>query len=153
MKTIVVTTDLSDESKVAFEPSRSLAKVFNAQIILLAVIEDPAQAAMVYALDLEVLPDPVVQKQILQRVRADLQDLSQRYFQDILCDVCAIEASSPTHREIINFAKSRSADLIVMATHGRTGLVHMLIGNITEKVVRESHCPVLTIPINRPSTR
>jgi nucleotide-binding universal stress UspA family protein len=47
--------------------------------------------------------------------------------------------------EIINSAKDLPADLVVMGTHGRTGLKHMLIGSVAEKVVRKSPCPVLTV--------
>jgi nucleotide-binding universal stress UspA family protein len=47
--------------------------------------------------------------------------------------------------EIIQFAKEKDIDLIVMGTHGHTGLVHVLMGSVTEKVVRKSPCPVLTV--------
>jgi nucleotide-binding universal stress UspA family protein len=49
--------------------------------------------------------------------------------------------------EIIRIAKERSADLIVIGTHGRTGIDHMLFGSTAEKVVRKSSCPVLTVRI------
>ena len=47
--------------------------------------------------------------------------------------------------EIIKFAREAEIDLIVIGTHGRTGLSHMLMGSVAEKVVRKAHCPVLTI--------
>ncbi len=47
--------------------------------------------------------------------------------------------------DIIKFAKENSTDLIVIATHGLTGLEHMLLGSVTEKVVRMAHCPVFTV--------
>jgi len=47
--------------------------------------------------------------------------------------------------EIIRFAKEEDIDLIVMSSHGRTGLTHMLLGSTTEKVVRKAPCPVLTV--------
>jgi nucleotide-binding universal stress UspA family protein len=49
------------------------------------------------------------------------------------------------HEVIVETAKARKADLIVMATHGRGGLSHLLMGSVTEKVVRSAPCPVLTI--------
>jgi nucleotide-binding universal stress UspA family protein len=48
-------------------------------------------------------------------------------------------------REILDYAVKHEIDLIVMATHGRTGLAHALLGSVAEKVVRKSRCPVLTI--------
>jgi nucleotide-binding universal stress UspA family protein len=47
--------------------------------------------------------------------------------------------------EIIKVAKEKEVDLIVMGTHGRTGLAHVLIGSVAEKVVHHAHCPVLTV--------
>ena len=49
------------------------------------------------------------------------------------------------HSEIVNFAKNQGADLIAMATHGLSGLEKLLIGSTTEKVVRKSEVPVLTV--------
>ena len=54
----------------------------------------------------------------------------------------------PPFLEIIRYAKSNDIDLIIMATHGRTGLAHIMIGSVVEKVVRKAPCPVLTV---RPS--
>lgn len=47
--------------------------------------------------------------------------------------------------EILNYAKQGAYDLIVMGTHGRTGLPHLLLGSVAEKVLRSAHCPVLTV--------
>jgi nucleotide-binding universal stress UspA family protein len=55
-----------------------------------------------------------------------------------------IREGSPFY-EIIRYAKERDIDLIVMGTHGRSGLVHVLLGSVTEKVVRKAPCPVLTV--------
>lgn len=49
------------------------------------------------------------------------------------------------HSEIVRFAKEGGFDLIVMGTHGRTGVAHALIGSVAERVVRKAHCPVLTV--------
>ncbi|MGB9441534.1 MAG: universal stress protein [Desulfobacterales bacterium] len=51
----------------------------------------------------------------------------------------------PAAEKIIEAAKDKDADMIVMATHGRTGLSHALMGSVAEKVVRQAPCPVLTI--------
>ncbi|RME00402.1 MAG: universal stress protein, partial [Deltaproteobacteria bacterium] len=47
--------------------------------------------------------------------------------------------------EIVRFSREISADLIVMGTHGRTGIAHILIGSVAEKVVRKAQCPVMTV--------
>lgn len=56
----------------------------------------------------------------------------------------AKEAGEPA-AEIVAFARERGVDLLVLGTHGRTGLEHALMGSIAERVVRKAHCPVLTV--------
>ena len=146
MKNIVVTTDLSEESKAAFELALQFAKAFHGTIHLLAVVEDPAQAAMLYALDFPVSPIADVQHQLRDKVRADLDALSKQYFTDVQCIPHVIEASGAVHDEIIDFAQSLPADLLVISSHGRAGLSRLLIGSVVEKVVRECPCPVVTVP-------
>ena len=51
----------------------------------------------------------------------------------------------PPFLEIIRYAKENEIDLIVLGTHGRTGLAHVLLGSVAEKVVRKASCPVLTV--------
>jgi nucleotide-binding universal stress UspA family protein len=54
------------------------------------------------------------------------------------------ESASP-HGEILHAAKEKGADLIVLGTHGRTGVPHLLFGSVAERVVRQATCPVLTV--------
>ena len=58
--------------------------------------------------------------------------------------VSAIQHGNP-FMEIMRYAREQQIDLIVMGTHGRTGLPHAIIGSVAERVVRSSHCPVLTV--------
>ena len=146
MKKIVVTTDLSDQSKVAFPVAAKLAQTFGSEIVLLAVIEDPSQAALNYALEFPVFPNPDIREQLTNKIRTDLQKLSEANFATIKCGVSVREAKGAVHHEIIACAREHTADLIVIATHGRSGLKRMLIGSVAEKVVREAACPVLTVP-------
>ena len=146
MKKILVTTDLSSESSTAFKWAADLAQTFKCPIVLLAVIEDLSQAAVVYAMDFPVLPDPEVQKQVLTKVREELAQIRQQHFSTLQCEPIVREARGPVHTEILSTASEAGADLIVIATHGRTGLSRLLIGSVTERVVREAKCPVLTVP-------
>ncbi len=146
IKTIIVTTDLSDESKAAFPLAKELAKRFNSELILLAVVEDLSQAAMAYAMDFPVLPDADLQRQLLERVSKELEEIRKSYFADTSCVCLVHEAHAPVHTEVVKLARLKNADLIIMATHGRTGIGRLLIGSVAEKIVREAHCPVLTVP-------
>ncbi len=146
MKKILVTTDLSKASLGAIEAAKTFARTTAAEIILLCVVEDPSQAAMAYALDFPVLPDPQVQRDLLHRLQRELQSIARSSFGDVVVTTEVLEASGPVHSAVLAFAKEHQVDLIVIATHGRTGVRHLLIGSVTERLVRESHCPVLVVP-------
>jgi len=146
MKKILITTDLSDSSKKAFSVGKEFAQAFNAEILLLAIIEDPSQAALAYAFEFTVLPSLDVLEQVKLKVQAELQSIEQNEFGGFRIKSAVREAVGPPHLEIVNFAKENNVDLIVMATHGRGGFSRMFLGSVTEKVLHQAPCPVVTIP-------
>lgn len=146
MKAIILTTDLSNESLAAFAKAVELAQTFKSKVYLLAVIEDPAQAAFAYALDFPVFPDPDIHKQVIEKVRSDLKELAAKHLSNVTYETVVEEATGSVHGTIIDFARSHKADVIILSTHGRTGLSRMLIGSVAERVIRESECPVLVVP-------
>ena len=146
MKTIIVTTDLSDESKKAFSLASQLAKTYSSKLILLSVLEDPTQLAMVYAMDFVVLPDPSIQQQLKDKVKSELDKFAKENFGGVVPQTVVQEASGSVHNEILELAKKEKADLIVMATHGRSNLERFFLGSVTEKVLRHSACPVMVVP-------
>lgn len=148
MKTILVTTDFSEESKKAFPIAKELASLYNSKILLLSVMENPALATMAYAIDVPILPDPNIQKELESKLKLKLEEVKNTFFANCDCESKLIETNHTIDHEILSFAKNISADLIVVATHGRTGLARLLIGSIAEKIVRGAHCPVLSVPSN-----
>jgi len=76
-------------------------------------------------------------------VKDRLQRIADRYFRDRRCETLLVQGEPP--KAIIGAAEDFEADLIVMATHGHTGLNRALLGSTTERVVRESPVPVLTV--------
>jgi len=74
----------------------------------------------------------------------NIRSIAHKWFEGVTPFEIAIRAGDPA-AEIIAAGKEFHADLIVMATHGRTGVEHMLLGSVAERVVRESHRPVLTV--------
>jgi nucleotide-binding universal stress UspA family protein len=143
---IIVTTDLSDESFQALPVALQYSKALGAPVILLAVIEDPAQAAFAFALDYPVAATVEIQNQLIEKVKSDLESLAKERLSGVQCECVVTEAPGPVHLEILRVANERHAQLLVMATHGRAGFVHLLIGSVVERVVREAHCPVLVVP-------
>ena len=147
MQTYLVTTDLSEESKAAFATAASFARRNQARIVLLAVIEDAAQAAMLYAMELPVSPSDNLQKQFLDTVTAELESIAAEFFAGIECETVVIESSKNAAIEITAYAAKHKTDLIVMSTRGKSGITRLLTGNVTIQVLREAACPVLVVPL------
>jgi len=146
LREILVTTDLSEESTAAFGLARDLAEAAGAGIALLTVVEDPVPLRFVTAEVPTPLVDPnldaVVEearRQAMERLEVMKVRLGSR------CgDALAIQGISAA-REILRVAEERRSDLIVLATHGRSGLARVALGSTAERIVREAPCPVLTV--------
>ena len=143
---VVLTTDLSPESHVAFDVAREYATALKAEIHLLTVLEDPAQAAVVYAMEFPVFPGVEVQKQLVDKVKKELASLVTLKLSGVQVKAVVKEAKGSIHNEIIEYATSQDARLVVISTHGRGGLKSLLIGSVAERVARYAKCPVLVVP-------
>lgn len=151
LQRILVPIDFSERSEQALWFAAELAQSYRGQLTLLHVVEEVALPG-VYGLD----PVPVNTPDVMARARASLDDLVQQ----LPDDVPATAVVMPGHaaRDILAYADEQDTDLIVIATHGRTGIEHLLLGSVTEKVVRLAPCPVCTMrstmpPVNIPETR
>ena len=140
IRQILAPTDFSECSKQAVACAYELAQTFGAKLVLLHVVEElpsyigfipPAGAAMLLE-DLE------------SQARLDLIEVLPE------AEAAGVEVTrqvvmgSPAH-EIVEVATAEKVDLIVIATHGRTGLSHLVMGSVAERVVRTALCPVMTI--------
>jgi nucleotide-binding universal stress UspA family protein len=139
VKTILVPTDFSAASLKAVAFAKQLARAFGARVSLLHVIEPivlPDAAAMI------ALPDD----QLAARMHKELQKLAQNFEDaDFKFESFLVRKGTPFHEITLAGATSKS-DLIVIATHGYTGLKHVLLGSTAERVVRHARCPVLVVP-------
>lgn len=139
-KTILVPTDLSAYSLSALQYAVEIAKLFEAKITVLHVCESKKPSTK---------KSGGIQKKDsrskeVKNIREQLSRLLVNYNVVAQSLQIFIKHGSPV-REIIHTSRDLPADLIVMSTHGRTGLHHVLMGSVAEKVVRYSTCPVLTI--------
>ena len=119
-----------------------MAEAFGASLHVVHVMEDllaHAWAAEVYVASMPNLREEI-EKESRQRLGAMLTDGER----ERLRAETALLAGNP-FLEIIRYAKAHDIDLIVMGTHGRGPIAHMLLGSVAEKVVRKSPCPVLTV--------
>ena len=141
MPGIVLTTDLSDESRRAFGPVRALAKKLGLDVVLLSVLEDlpfePSAGGL-----MAVYPDRTQMKQDWEK---GLTVAAEGFGRDVCKRVAVLEAAD-VPRAIVEFAHQQKADYIAMATHGRSGLRRLLLGSVAEQVVRHAHVPVLLYP-------
>lgn len=144
-KTILVPHDFSSAANHAVAIARDEAKAHGAKILLLHVIDLPTSIKA----DTVIVPDPTgapinVKDYAVRMAEEHLADLATRISKDGVTPATFIRIGNPED-EIIKFAAENAVDLIAMGTHGRTGLAHMLVGSVAERVVRMSKCAVLTI--------
>ena len=131
---VLVAVDFGDASNVAMKYARSVAKTFGASLHVLHVMENLFLRPMAN--------DPrAVEAGITRRLLDVLTDEDRT----ALHAVPVVRKSDDPAGEIVKYAKEEGIDLIVMGTHGRPGLAHLLMGSVAEKVVRTAPCPVLTM--------
>ena len=149
MKHILVTTDLSEASESAFDYAKEqlkLAEKEKSRITLLKVIDvvPPASIKFEYGL---ALPDKKgMLEKVYKHASVQIQEIAEKQFAGLPVETAVIKPEKAVYQEIINFAKANDVSLIVMSTHGRTGVKHFLLGSVAERVVRRSPCPVMIIP-------
>ena len=138
IRRILVPIDFSERSERALGFAADLGRSYGAELVLLHVVEEVVLPG-VYGLD----PVPVLTPDVMDRARSTLEGYVHRLGPSVSAkaEVMAGHAA----RDILDYAEQEHVDLIVIATHGRTGIEHLLLGSVTEKVVRMAPCPVCTI--------
>jgi len=138
---IIVATDFSDLSGEAVQYAQSLADTYQAELLLIHVIDDaPALAFHTMELTTDILIEDTT-----KNAEVHLQQFVKDHDIRSPKGLRLVTRRGNPHEEITRFAREEKAGLIVMATHGRTGLAHVLLGSVAEKVVQHSDIPVLTI--------
>ena len=141
IRRILFPTDFSEHADHAWPFALYFAQEFGAEIHLLHVVTPPPPLVEGYSANY----DPAqITSAFAAEATASMDRLLQAAQGRSLTFQREIRVGVDFH-EIINYARTHQIDLIVMATHGRTGLAHALVGSVAEKVVRKAPCPVLTI--------
>ena len=133
---ILLPTDFSDTAGYALDYARELAGRFGASVHLLHVVPDPMQNWAVDAMP--------VDTDLAERWKADAERRLEEVRLDGLQTVRAVLIGH-AFVEILRYAADNEIDMIVMGTHGRGPVEHLLLGSVAEKVVRKASCPVLTV--------
>jgi len=141
LRSILVPIDFSVHSKNALKYAIPLAEQFGASLHLVFVVEPT-----VYPADLGfgqvVLPG--IEEELREKGAEELQALIEREIGSRIEATCVVRTGSP-HQEILGEAEEKNVDMIVVATHGHSGVEHMLFGSTADRIVRHAKCPVLTI--------
>ena len=143
VRTILLPTDFSECAAHAVPAATALARLLGARILCLHVIE-PVVPTVGWTPVAEPLPVADLSERLEDAAASELPKVAR-------CEECAglevedLIAHGEAASEIVRVARERGADLIVISSHGRTGLGRILFGSTAESVVRHAHCPVLVV--------
>ncbi len=142
IRTILAPTDFSKHAEGAVRYACGLAERFDARLQLLHVLNDIVPVG----------PDPMFAAVLPPEYYQESEKASHEALKTLIDPSWGRPASVETSVQwgvpdsiIVEHARRQAVDLIVIATHGRTGLSHVLLGSVAERIVREAPCPVLTI--------
>lgn len=140
IKNILLPTDFSKTSLTASEYAVNLAKQYNAKLHVLHVLEKTPPILAIRSLDLS-------REKIIESIDADAQlrldECINKIQKNEDLEIISAIRKGIDYEEIIKYSKEKKVDVIVIATHGRTGILHTLLGSVAEKVIRYSKIPVL----------
>jgi len=143
IKNVLVATDFGETAQAALEYGRHLARLSGARLHVLHVVRNVVADAL--AVEGETIDLAAIQDAIERAARQQLDALVTAH--DRLAGdakTVAMTSNSPAVA-IVAYAEDNHIDLIVLGTHGRGGVAHLLMGSVAERVVRTAPCPVLTL--------
>ena len=136
IKNVLCPVDFSDISQHALDHAAAIAHWYEATLTLLYVF---------VTLPTMDLPPLVLEDADRARIESDLRRMAAGVPSDVSVDV-RVEQTESAHREILAQLAATHADLLVLGTHGRSGLQRLFLGSVTEKVIRKATCPTLVVP-------
>ncbi len=141
IKAILFATDFSEGSKNALPYAVDLAKRYEAKLIIMHVIYDVARSTGWY------IPHISVEEVYNDLEKSAKSELEKTYVEEMrgYKDIERVVMKGIPYEEITKFAETNKIDMIVLATHGRTGIDRLLFGSTAEQVVRYAPCPVLSV--------
>ena len=143
IKNVLVPTDFSEPAIVALNYGRTLAAQFSATLHVVHVVEDLTMKAITVEGFVSYMPD--LQRELEEEARKRLDAAVAGQGPVPAGIVSAVVMSNSTADAIATYAKNAAVDVIVIGTHGRNGVSHLLLGSVAERLVRTAPCPVLTV--------
>jgi len=142
LTSVLVPTDFSDASEVALLYAKAFAHAFGASLHVLHVVQEPFSQP--WAVEAHGFALATMQEDWMREAKARMQAILTPEERSTHNAQLLTVLGHPVV-EILEYASSHTIDLIVMGTHGRGPLGHMLMGSVAERVVRKAPCPVLTV--------
>ena len=142
-KKILVPTDFSNFSDNALKQAYDIAKQYKAKVYLLHVVEVVQTCTVDYCLDDQTVK--ALDEKSLEFSEKMIQKQINKVFRSKDVEVVSDVKKGTPYEEVLKEQTSKKIDLIVIASHGRTGILSHLIGSIAEKVVRGAKCPVMVV--------
>lgn len=148
LKKILVPTDFSDFSQRALEFALSLADEFRSKVYVMHVWDMPMTSSLLP-------PEPYPELVLTEEQKAGEEHLVKvaNELKASGFDAEPVFVFGKPYMEIVRAARELEADLIVLGSHGRSGISHLVLGSVAEKVVRLAPCPVFTVKLPLPAAR
>jgi nucleotide-binding universal stress UspA family protein len=141
IRRIVLATDFSPIADGALEVAITMARAMGARLDIIHV----SAAVIMLPPPFELVSVPALFPDLSRRVQEGLEARAAKVREAGLeCET--LELSGTAHVEIVNYARDKGADLIVLGTHGRGGLGHAVMGSVAERVLHRSPCPAVVVP-------
>lgn len=149
-KSIIVTTDLSPAATAAYPAAHSLAVTYDATVTLLTCIDISVHLGESRAgFDMPIVYLPEAVQVVKDRTESELTDHLIRHFPGMAAHHAVQESARPVHHAILQYIADSDADLVVTASHGRTGISRVMLGSVAEQIARRSRKPTLIIPTGK----
>lgn len=142
-KTILVPTDFSGYADKSLQVAIDLARQYTSKVFLLHVVGLVIQCTVDYCLDPRT--STLVETEAIESAKKRIQTLLGKFPDSKSVDIVADIRKGTPYEEILKAQQEKKADLIVMGSHGQSGLVRHLMGSVTEKVIRQAKCSVLLV--------
>ena len=144
-KNILVPTDFSEYSDRALQEAIDIANQYHSKIYLLHVAEMVIHCTVDYCLDPQTVTQ--VENETIQASKKMMQDQVAKFQKSNAVEIITEIRKGTPYEEILKDQQEKNIDLIVIASHGQTGLMRYLVGSVAEKVLRHSKSPVLLVRI------
>jgi nucleotide-binding universal stress UspA family protein len=145
IKTVLLPVDFSDSSELLADYALTFGTRFSARVFVLHVVSSLEDYTGLYLPHISL---ETVMGEVYLSAKKSLNEFCLKYFEKKI-QYESILAKGDAYREILNTAAEKKVDVIIMGTHGRSGLDHLVFGSTVERVLRGAECPVLTVRVTR----